>query len=98
MKSITDVLERIGQQSNLKYGAEIDCELQLTEMRVPAVIRKVLITNDKSELAKLSDTKKDIVCFIAAPGKEHEMPKDDNKPSPEEPEHQDEQSAILVNS
>ena len=93
MNSITDVLERIGQQSTLKYRAEVNCDLQLTEMRVPAVIRNALITNNKSELAKLSDTKKDIICFISIPSKEHEMPKDDNKPVEDEPKQDEQESA-----
>ncbi|WDD97020.1 MULTISPECIES: hypothetical protein [Thalassomonas] len=93
MNSITDVLEKIGQQSNLKYSTEVDCELQLTEMRVPAVIRKVLIANDKSELAQLSDNKKDIICYVSAPAKEHEMPKDDNKPAEDEPKQGEQESA-----
>lgn len=95
MNSITQVLEKIGQQSNLKYCAEVNSELQLTEMLVPAVIRKVLIANDKSALAKLSDTKEDIICFISHPGQEHEMPKDDNKPAEDEPKHEEDESATL---
>jgi len=82
--SITKILENIGQQSNLKYSAVVDCEKLLTELFVPIPLKKALIANDKEQISKFSGCKKDIVCFISSPEKEGEVPVDDNKPPKED--------------
>lgn len=84
MKSITEVLERIGQQSNLKYSAEVNSRKLLTELFVPEVIQQALIYRDTAILSKFFGTKQDIVCYISNPYKDKETPKDDNKPKPED--------------
>ncbi|MEW6991174.1 hypothetical protein AADZ91_10835 [Colwelliaceae bacterium 6441] len=84
MKSITELLENIGQQSNLKYSAEVNSRKLLTELFVPEVIQQALIYHDNSVLAKFFGVKQDIVCYILGPYKDRETPKDDNKPEPEE--------------
>lgn len=82
--SITDVLEKIGRQSNLKFSAEVNSSKLLTELFVPNVIQRALIANDQQALVKLLDIKPDIVCYISVPTKDRETPKDDNKPNPDD--------------
>ena len=96
MMSITDVLEKIGQQSNLKYSAEVDSRRLLTEIFVPNVVQRALVEKDKNTLSKLFGVRQDIVCFISSPSKEHDTPKDDNKPEPEDLPFPDESSISRV--
>lgn len=89
MRNITELLEVIGRQSNLRYSAEVNLEQLLTEMFVPEAIQKALLSRDSAALAELLDVKQDIVCFISVPSRDKENPKDDNQPEPEELPDQD---------
>jgi len=77
---ITKVLETIGLEPQLRHSATIDCEKLLTEMSIPTAVTIALISNDRYALEQLAGFKRDIICFIATPAKERDMPKDDNKP------------------
>jgi len=92
--NITDSMECIGQQPSLKKAAASHAEKILTQQLIPAILQKALLSNDKIALEKLAGIKKDIVCFIASPAKEGEIPKDDNK-TPEEDEPLHEEATLL---
>jgi hypothetical protein len=77
---ITQVLEIIGQQPQMRHAATINCKKLLTEMSIPIMVQTALIINDRCALEKLAGFRRDIICFIATPAKERDMPKDDNKP------------------
>jgi hypothetical protein len=81
---ITLALEKIGQQPILKKMAINEGKKLLDKMSVLEVLKVPLISNDRNSLEKLAGFKKDIVCFIASPAKEDDMPKDGNKPPQED--------------
>ena len=81
---ITQALEKIGQQPVLKNIAINEGKKLLEKLSVPCVFHIPLISNDRNALEKLAGFKKDIVCYIAAPEKESDMPKDGNKPPQED--------------
>ena len=47
-------------------------------------MKTALVSNDRSSLEKLVGFKKDIVCYIASPEKEGDIPKDGNTPPKED--------------
>jgi len=81
---ITQALEKIGQQPDLKKVAVDKRKKLLEKLSVPDVFHIPLISNDRKSLERLAGFKKDIVCYIAAPEKESDMPKDGNKPPQED--------------
>jgi hypothetical protein len=90
---VTQALEKIGQQPSLKKIAIEEGRKILGRLSVPGTLQKPLISNDRSSLEKLAGFRKDIVCFIASPAKEGDMPKDGNKP-PQEDDPLNEESKL----
>jgi hypothetical protein len=82
--NITHALEQIGQQPALKQVATNEGKKLLTMLSIPNVLQTALISNDRNTLEKLAGFKKDIVCYIASPEKEGDLPKDGNKPPQED--------------
>ena len=81
---VTNALEDIGQQPELKKMVNIDAEIILTKQLDPRNLQKALLSNDRSTLEKLAGFKQDIICYIASPEKDDDIPKDGNKPSEED--------------
>lgn len=67
MSNVIDVLERIGQDSNLRYGAAPEVERALLESGVDPGLRAALARGDYSSLEKLLGAKTDMCCLIHAP-------------------------------
>jgi len=90
---VTDVLESIGQRPELKKMVCTDAATILTQQLVPSNLQKSLLLNDRDTLEKLAGFRQDIICYIASPEKEGDMPKDGNKP-PEEDEPLNEEAIL----
>ena len=90
MRNITELLNTIGKQSNLRFSAEVDSKQLMTDMFVPEAIQQALFTRDTAALAQLLGVKQEIICYVSVPSRDKETPKDDNQPEPEElPDQED---------
>jgi len=78
---IIQVLEQTGLQVNFDDSATSSRRRLLMKSMLPDSLKFALLSNNTSALEELIGLKKDIICYIASPARESDMPKDDNKPS-----------------
>jgi hypothetical protein len=75
----TQILEEVGQQP--KFNG-LSCRKDLLmNSKLSGKLKSALITNDRFALEELGGFNRQIICYIASPARESDMPKDGNKPS-----------------
>ena len=83
MEPLVKILEHIGASARCASLVRKAGSFELEEL----LSAELQVDIGLSELKKATDdldTKEDIVCFILGPGKEHDVPKEDNKPPAED--------------
>ena len=82
MSDIIDFLERMGRDSDLRYGSSATIDQAMQEAHISPELRAVLVRGDQTSLESLLGAATNVCCMIHAPLREEEpaKEKEDRKP------------------
>ena len=92
MEPLVAVLEHIGKSAMINDVVRQADDIGLARVLLEELHVDVNMNEFKYSIDQL-DVNRDIVCFILGPGKEHEIPKEDNKPPAEDEPFDDDELA-----
>jgi hypothetical protein len=86
MSNIVDFIERLGQDSHLRYAASVDVERELQRAEIPPQLQAALLAADPRRLEALLGVQSNVCCMVHAPDDEEEEEDEDDAEEEEDEE------------
>jgi hypothetical protein len=94
MSNVIDLLERLGQDAQLRHASDGELEQALIRAQVDPAVRDAILMRDQRQLEALLGANANVCCMIATPAQEEPEEEDDDKKHEDDDDGLGEEQAV----
>ena len=94
MSNVIDLLERLGQDAQLRHASDGELEQVLIRAQVDPAVRDAILMRDQRQLEALLGANANVCCMIATPAQEEPEEEDDERKQEDDDDGAGEEKAV----